>query len=438
MRIAVFGLGYAGCVSAACFAKEGHNVIGVDVNPLKVSMINRAESPIVEPGMDALLQEVVTAGRLKATTDAAQAILDSEISFMCVGTPCNDNGSLDLSQVRRVSRDIGEALRGVKDYHVVVVRSTLLPGSTEAEVIPLLEECSGKKAGNDFSVCVNPEFLREGTALRDFHDPPSILIGESDSRSGHLVESVYQRISAPVIRTSIRAAEMVKYASNAFHALKITFANEIGNFCKMAGIDSHELMDIFCLDKKLNLSPTYLRPGYAFGGSCLPKDLRALLHAAKLKDLEMPLLSSILRSNDAQLKIGLRMVMKTGKRKIGILGFSFKEGTDDLRESPMVILIETLLGKGYDLRLFDRFVSMARVMGANKQYIEQVIPHISSLMCTSPEEVLAESEVLVIGNRSPEFREVIKKARDDQIIVDLARIVDDPDDLDGVYQGICW
>ncbi len=439
MRIAIFGLGYVGCVSAACFAKAGHQIIGVDVNALKVEMINRGQSPIIEKDVDRLIAEAVKAGRLRATTDASEAVGESDVSLVCVGTPSDDNGGLSPRYIRSAARDIGRALKNHQAYHVVAVRSTVLPGTLETEVIPELENASGKRMGQGLGVCSNPEFLREGSAVSDFYDPPLTLIGEWDDRSGNVLAALYDHLKAPLVRTGVRTAEMIKYVSNAFHALKISFANEIGNFCQKVGVeDSHEVMRVFCMDTKLNISTAYLKPGYAFGGSCLPKDLRALLHRARHEDLELPVLQAILHSNERQARRGVDMVIKTGKKRVGILGLSFKAGTDDLRESPMVYLVETLLGKGYDIKIYDENVSLARLMGANKEYIERVIPHISSLMSTSLEEVVEHAEVLVIGNRGKTFSEVIARSFNGRRIIDLVRITPDLGSTGEGYAGISW
>lgn len=438
MDISVFGLGYVGCVSAVCLAQKGHDVIGIDIDQNKVDIINSGRSPVVEKDIDEIIEKVVSTGKLKATMDSYRAINESQISMVCVGTPSNDNGSLDLSYVKRVSAEIGTCLREKDNYHVVVVRSTMLPGSVEGEMIPTLEKASGKEAGTDFGVCMNPEFLREGSSVYDFYNPPMIVIGEINERSGDVVEKIYANIKAPVVRTTIKVAEMIKYVNNAFHGLKVTFANEIGNICKKLGIDSHEIMKIFCMDTKLNLSPYYLKPGFAFGGSCIPKDLRALLYKGQREDLQLPLLQSILKSNENQVKRGIDLIMRTRKKNIGIFGFSFKAGTDDLRESPTVELIETLLGKGYKISIYDKNVSIAKIFGANKQFIEQEIPHISSLMRSSMEEVLEKSEVLVIGNGSEEFRKIPELTRENQVIIDLVRIVDDKNEIKSEYHGICW
>jgi GDP-mannose 6-dehydrogenase len=437
MRLSVFGLGYVGCVSAACFAKEGHEVTGVDVNPVKVEIINSGRSPIVEAGIGELLAEMVSAGRLRATTDSAEAVADSDVSLVCVGTPSRDNGSLDLTYVKRVCQEIGAALEGKRERHTVVIRSTMLPGTIEGTVVPALEVYSGKKAGRDFGVCINPEFLREGTSLKDFYSPPFTLVGADDEDTAAIVSRLYSKIDAPLYVTPVKAAEMVKYACNCFHALKVSFANEIGNVCKGLGIDSHEVMRVFCEDRKLNLSPYYLKPGFAFGGSCLPKDLRAINYKAKELDVEVPLLSSILPSNRRQVERAVEMVLKTGRKKVGVLGFSFKAGTDDLRESPMVTLIEALIGKGIQLAVYDRDVSLARLFGANKEYIEREIPHISQLMRASVDEVLEASDVLIVGNKSEEFRGIEGRLRNDQMVIDLVRLFDGRTS-DDKYQGICW
>ncbi|MGH9966490.1 MAG: nucleotide sugar dehydrogenase [Pyrinomonadaceae bacterium] len=436
MKISVFGLGYVGCVSAACFAKNGHEVVGVDVSPNKVEIINKGSSPIVEPGMGELISEAVGSGRLKATTNAAAAVNGSEVSLVCVGTPSNANGSLDLQYVTRVCKEIGASLKSKSGRHIVVIRSTMLPGTIDSIVAPTLEESSGKSVGRNFGICINPEFLREGTSLVDFYAPPFTLIGADDSGTADVVRQLYAGIEAPLFVTPVRTAEMVKYVCNCFHALKVTFANEIGNICKALGVDSHEVMDVFCQDTKLNLSSYYLKPGFAFGGSCLPKDLRAMNYKAKELDVEVPVLSAILPSNRRQIESAVEMVLKTGKKRIGVLGFSFKAGTDDLRESPMVSLIETLIGKGYQLSIYDRDVSLARLAGANKEYIEREIPHISQLMRASIDDVVEGSDVVIIGNKAEEFRQVETKLKDSQVLIDLVRLFNR--NSNDSYQGICW
>ena len=438
MRISVFGIGYVGCVSAACFAKAGHEVIGVDLNPTKVGIINSGKSPIVETGLENLISEMVTAGRLSAVTCPCDAIRETEVSLVCVGTPSNANGSLDLSHIQRVCEEIGAAMKAKNSRHTVVIRSTMLPGTIESVVIPTLEKHSGKQANKDFGVCINPEFLREGSSLKDFYAPPFTLVGADDELTASLVGRLYQGIEAQLFVTSLKTAEMVKYACNCFHALKVSFANEIGNICKAAGIDSHEVMNVFSQDTKLNLSPYYLTPGFAFGGSCLPKDLRAINYKAKQLDVEAPVLSAILPSNRLQIERAVNMVLATGKKRVGVLGFSFKAGTDDLRESPMVTLIETLIGKGLQLAIYDKDVSLAKLFGANKEYIEREIPHISQLMRGSIAEVLNDADVLVIGNKAEEFRNIESEITNGQIVIDLVRLFAKPAGGTGSYQGICW
>jgi GDP-mannose 6-dehydrogenase len=438
MNVSVFGLGYVGSVSAASFAADGHTVIGVDVNPAKVASLNHGRSPIVEHGLDDLIRDTSANGRLCATTSTTEAIERTDVSLICVGTPSRRNGSLDLTYLERVCEQIGAALARKDAYHVVVVRSTVLPGTTHDVVIPALERTSGKKYGSGFGVTVNPEFLREGTALRDFRNPPMTLVGHNYRSDAQPTESLYAAVDAPIITTSIRTAEMIKYASNTWHALKVCFANEVGNLCKRLQIDSHEVMDIFCRDEKLNLSSYYMKPGFAFGGSCLPKDVRAMQYRAKEVDLDMPVIQSILSSNQLQIQHAIEMVVETGKKRVGLLGFSFKAGTDDLRESPIVILAEALLGKGHQLRIYDRNVSIARLVGANKEYINQQIPHLSSLLCESLDEVIDTADVIVVGNGSPEFAGALQKTRPDQVVIDLVRTNVDPSRVQAEYRGICW
>jgi GDP-mannose 6-dehydrogenase len=438
MRVSVFGLGYVGSVSAASFAADGHEVIGVDVNADKVKAVNDGRSPIVEPGLEELLREGVNQGRLRATTSTEDAVQNTDLSLLCVGTPSRKNGSLDLSYLVRVCEQIGDVLKTKDAYHVVVVRSTVLPGTTHGQVIPALEARSGKKYGEGFGVSVNPEFLREGTALKDFRQPPLTLVGHNHAADAAPTKALYDSIDAPLHSTSIRVAEMMKYTSNTWHAVKVVFANEIGNLCKRVGIDSHEVMDIFCQDDKLNLSSYYLKPGFAFGGSCLPKDVRALQYRAKEVDLDMPMINSVLGSNRMQIQHAIDQVVETGKKKIGLLGFSFKAGTDDLREAPMVVLAEALLGKGFELCIYDRNVSIARLVGANKQYIEEQIPHLSRHLCTSIDDLIDRSEVIVVGNGAAEFTEAVTRCRPDQTVIDLVRLPVDMSRMQAEYNGICW
>src|SRR2546425_7739663 len=419
MRINIYGLGYVGCVSAACLANLGHDVTGIDVDDVKLSLLNEGLSPIVEPGLQEAIQQALASKRLQPTADH---IGPADVSMICVGTPSNGNGNLRLDYVLRVAEQIGDHLRDIDFYHVVIVRSTVLPGTVSDTIIPILEKRSKKTAGPDFGVCMNPEFMREGTSIADFYKPIFTLIGELDEKSGSVVEEIYTRVKAPVIRTKIKVAEMTKYACNAFHALKVTFANEIGNICKRLDIDSHEVMETFCMDRTLNLSPYYFKPGFAFGGSCLPKDLRAILYRANQLDLESPLLRAILVSNRKQTDIGFDLIKKTGRKKVGVLGLSFKPGTDDLRESPIVDLIERLIGKGYTVRIYDREVSLARIFGANKRYIEDAIPHIARLMQESVREAIQDAEVVVVGKKSPEFGDIVASLDEEKIVIDLVRI----------------
>lgn len=436
MRICVFGLGYVGTVSAACLAKDGHQVWGVDPVQTKVDLINSGRSPIIEAEIGEIMESAVQSGQLRATRDAEQAVQECDVSVVCVGTPSQLNGNLDLHYIRRVCEDIGRALRKKPEWHVVVIRSTILPGTMRDIVIPVLEEASGKKAGKGFGVCHNPEFLREGTAVKDYRFPPQTVVGEFDTASGDTLAKLYERIPAPLIRTDLETAEMVKYVNNSWHALKIGFANEIGNLSKAFGVDGHAVMKIFCQDTKLNISTAYMLPGFAFGGSCLPKDLRALAYQAKSRDLELPILSSILPSNAMQVNRGLQMILQGGAAKIGVLGFSFKAGTDDLRESPVIELIERLLGKGYELRIYDKNVSLASLVGGNRDYILNRIPHISRLMVPTIDAVLDHAETIVIGNNDPEFRNILKELRPEQRLVDFVRVTDQRSD--GRYQGVCW
>jgi GDP-mannose 6-dehydrogenase len=434
----VFGLGYVGSVSGASFAADGHHVIGVDVNADKVARVNAGHSPIVERGLDQLIARTVADGHLRATTDAAEAVAGSDVSLVSVATPSRRNGSLDLAHLTRVCEQIGTALSHSNGYHVVVVRSTMLPGTTHETVIPTLERYSGRRYGEHFGVAVNPEFLREGSALDDLRHPPMTLVGHNHAADATCALGLYQNLDAPVVSTSIRVAEMIKYANNSWHAVKVCFANEIGNVCKKLGVDSHEVMEIFCQDDKLNLSPYYLRPGFAFGGSCLPKDVRALEYRARELDLDLPLLRSVMPSNRQHIQQAVDHVIESGRSKVGLLGLSFKAGTDDLRESPMVILAETLLGKGYDVRIFDRNVLMARLTGANKAYIDQQIPHLAALMCDSADALLEHAELIVVGNGAPEFADVLRRTRADQEVLDLVRV---PGGVNGVaaeYHGLCW
>src|ERR1700728_2354669 len=430
-------MGYVGTVSAGCLAQEGHEVVGVDPVPTKVELINAGKSPIIEEHIGELIAATVKSGRLRATCDQEQAIRETELSFVCVGTPSQANGNLDLTYIRRVCEQIGKALRKKSSHHTVVIRSTILPGTMRGIVIPVLEEESGKKAGVDFGVCNNPEFLREGSAVRDFNAPPKTVIGESDQASGDILAGLYKKLDAPLIRTNLETAEMVKYVDNSWHALKIGFANEIGTLGKSLGVDAHEVMKIFCQDRKLNISTAYLSPGFAFGGSCLPRDLRALSCQAKMHDLQLPILTSILPSNEMQIARGVQLITEKGKTRVGVLGFSFKAGTDDLRESPLIEVIERLIGKGYDLRIYDKNVNIASLVGANRDFILNHIPHISKLMVSDIDAVLNHAQTVVIGNKDPDFESVPNRLHEGQFLVDFVRIIEGRRKSEK-YDGICW
>lgn len=437
MKISVMGLGYVGTVVASCLAKAGHDVTGVDTDYNKVALLNAGKSPIVEPEVGTLIEQQVAAQRLRASNDAISAVEESDLALICVGSPGLPGGGIDLRSVRSVCEDIGTALRCHEGAPVIVVRSTLLPGTTRELVIPTLERLSGKRAGVEFGVCVNPEFLREGTAVSDYHNPPKTVIGELNAASGDRLLGVYTGMPGPLVRTDIETAEIVKYADNAWHALKVGFANEIGNLCKALDLDGHRVMEIFCQDRKLNLSACYLRPGFSFGGSCLPKDLRALLHKARSLDLPLPILSAALPSNEQQFARGVQAVVDAGHRRIGMLGLGFKAGTDDLRESPLVELAERLIGKGFDVRVYDGNVSLAGLRGSNREYLLGRIPHIACLMEPNMETVLKHAQTIVIGNAAPEFKGVPDLLSDGQVIIDLVHVCD-ARTVAGVYEGICW
>jgi GDP-mannose 6-dehydrogenase len=438
-RISVFGLGYVGTVTAACFAHQGNHVTGVDLSPGKVEAMEAGRSPIVEPLLKDLIAEGHQACHLHATRDAVAAVLNSDISFLCVGTPSLRNGKLDLGHIEPVCREIGETLKSKDGFHLVVLRSTVLPGTAESIVVPVLEKASGKRMGKDFGVCVNPEFMREGTAVADFLEPSMTVIGARDSSHSQMLRELYAWAPGRIFETSFRSAEMVKYVCNAWHATKVSFANEVGTLAKELGVDAESVIEIFLADSKLNISPAYLKPGFAFGGSCLPKDVRALNYRAKELDLELPLFESLLPSNESHLDRAVKMVLATGKKKIAVLGLSFKAATDDLRESPQVQLVKRLIGEGCDIHIWDDNVSLGRLIGSNRQYIEEVIPHIGSLLSTSLEEVLKPAEVVVIGIRGLDKALLDTHIRPSQIVVDLVNLEKSRrPTASTTYEGICW
>lgn len=439
LSVSVFGLGYVGSVSAACFAAMGHRVVGVDVNPAKVETLDGGRSPIIEERMNELVAEGNRAGRIRATVNSCDAVLDSEVSMVCVGTPSLRNGKLDLSHIEKVSGEIGAALKNKKSKHTVVLRSTVLPGTTESTLIPILERASGKRVGADFTVAYNPEFMREGSAVADFLEPPYTILGTRNAADLVPLRELYKQTPGRVYETDVAVAEMVKYLSNAFHAVKVTFANEVGTLCKSLQVDAQAVSEIFLSDTRLNISKAYLAPGFSFGGSCLPKDLRALAYKAKELDLKLPMLESLLPSNTEHVERAVEAVMRTGKRKIAQLGLSFKAGTNDLRESPQVQLVKRLLGEGYEVKVWDQDVSLGRLAGSNRQYIEEVIPHIGSLLSSNLEDVLRDAEVVIIGNKSVDKNELAGLLRSHHSVIDLVNLdkTRRPNGA-GKYEGICW
>ena len=437
--ISIFGLGYVGSVMAACLAHKGNRVVGVDVSPAKVDAINAGHTPIIEARMEELVAEAFAAGRLRATTDVESAIRETEISFVCVGTPSQHNGKLDLSHIERVSRGIGRALGLKTSRHTVVMRSTALPGTTESVVIPALQAASGKHAGQDFGVVYNPEFMREGTAIADFFEPPYTVFGAQTPEEFAAVRKLYEWTPSRIFQTSIKVAEMVKYASNAFHAVKVGFANEMGAMAKRLGVDTQAMVEIFISDTQLNVSPAYLHPGFAFGGSCLPKDVRALVYCSKEHDVRLPLLDSLLASNQEHIERAVEMILRSGKKKIGLLGLSFKAGTDDLRESPQVKLVKRLLGEGCTIKIWDPDVALGHLAGANRQYIEHVIPHIGLLLCAEMKEVIETAEIVLVGNLGAKKEMIQPYLRPEQKVIDLVNLEKDRrPDAPSSYEGICW
>lgn len=422
MKVSIFGLGYVGSVSAACLAHLGHDVIGVDINPQKVEAINAGQTPIVEARVAELVAEGSRAGKLRATADVATAIRESEVSLLCVATPSLPNGKLDVRSLERVCHQIGEALRGKKSFHVIANRSTVLPGTIQNVVIANLEAASNSQAGKRFAACMNPEFMREGSAVADFMNPPFTVIGGAEATHRAPLKELYSFAPTPIFETSIEVAEMLKYACNAYHALKVSFANEIGTFCTQAGIDPHAVMEIFAKDTKLNISATYLKPGFAFGGSCLPKDLRALTYRAKELDLRLPLLESVMPSNSEHIERAVQQILQLGKRNVAVLGLSFKAGTDDLRESPSVQVIKRLLGEGCQVQVWDDQVSLGRLIGSNRQFIEDVIPHIGALISDDLPAVIAKADIVLILTRALTHAAIAPHLRPHQQVIDLERL----------------
>jgi GDP-mannose 6-dehydrogenase len=421
MNVSVFGLGYVGCVTAACLARAGHRVVGVDVNADKVAMINDGKSPIVEPGLGELIAMMSAGGRLSATTDVVEALRDANVALICVGTPSAGHGRPDVDAIDRVGQQIGASLPAGPEPFTVVLRSTVLPGTTESVLLPALNAGLDGKPGVRLRVAMNPEFMREGSSLADFDEPPMVLVGTDDPSAAALVRSLYVGVRAPFIQTTLRTAELVKFACNAFHGLKVCFANEMAELAGALGADGAEVMRIFGIDRKLNISTAYLRPGFAFGGSCLPKDLRAIAWAARSHDLELPVLAAVLPSNHGQIQSAIDQILSYHRKRVGVVGLAFKPNTDDLRESPVVSVVEALIGKGCDLRIYDKNVSLARLTGANRRYIEGEIPHISSLLCERVEDVAAHAEVMVIGSATPEAARALAAVPESCAVVDLTR-----------------
>jgi GDP-mannose 6-dehydrogenase len=419
MKIAIFGLGYVGSVSAACLASAGHDVIGVDVDQHKLALIRQGRSPVTEPGLDELLAAGLASGRLRVTEDTADAVQHSDVALVCVGTPSRRNGSIEMAFLESVMEELGRAIAARSTYYVVGVRSTLVPGALEGRLIPLLERASDKRVGVDVGVCVNPEFLREGSAIADFGKPPFTIIGETDRHGGDVLQAIYDHLHAPVHRVRPDEASMVKYASNVFHAMKVAFANEVGAVSQHLGIDGRQVMRIFCEDRELNISPRYLRPGFGFGGSCLPKDLRAMVYAAKEMDLVTPLLGSVIASNDAHIQRVVDAVLDTGKRRVALLGLSFKVGSDDLRESPFVRLAEAMIGKGVTVCICDPDVSLGNLFGRNRAYIDERLPHVAQLLAEDWEDVVRGADVVIVGKHLPGLERLPQVLRADQTVVDL-------------------
>lgn len=438
MKISIFGLGYVGAVSLACLARDGHEVIGVDIDQTKLDLIRDGKTPVVEEGMVDLMKSVVASGRVSVTTDAVHAVLNSDISLVCVGTPSAANGSQDQGAVLRLADSMGQAIREKSTPHVVVFRSTLVPGTVEDVLRPIIEAGSGKKDGEGFHLCFQPEFLREGSSIRDYDKPPFTVVGANHAYPIERLKELFGHLPCKFLDTSVRSAEMMKYCCNNFHALKITFANETARLCEALGVNPFEVMDLVCQDTQLNISRAYLMPGFAFGGSCLPKDLRATTYLAKKHDVEIPMLAGIMPSNRNHVDLAIERILATGKRKVGFIGLSFKTGTDDLRESPLVTLAEQLIGKGVHLSVYDPEVHLSRLLGANKSFIERHVPHIGELLNADVEEVIKSSEVLVLGLATPSIQDALATyVRDDQYVLDLVGIKSKAS-IRGRVQGLCW
>ena len=438
VNISIFGLGYVGAVSLACLARDGHEVTGVDIDEAKLDLIRAGKTPVVEEGMVDLMASVAASGRVRVTTDVGRAVLDSELSLICVGTPSAPNGSQDQSAILRLAHELGRAMAGKTDGHVFVFRSTLVPGTVEDVLKPILERESGKREGADFHVCFQPEFLREGTSIRDYDKPPYTVVGASGEAAAAKLRALFGHLPCEFHVTSVRAAEMVKYCCNNFHALKITFANETARLCEALGVDPFQVMDLVCKDRSLNISPAYLKPGFAFGGSCLPKDLRATMYLAKTRDVEIPMLGSLLPSNRVHVEHAIAKVLASGRRRVGMIGLSFKTGTDDLRESPLVLIAEQFIGKGLNLLVYDPEVHLSRLLGANRRFLEQHLPHISSLLRADIESVIAESDVVIVGLNDPRtLQAVSSNVRSGQIVIDLVNMPN-RHEVRGMVTGLCW
>lgn len=437
-KISIFGLGYVGAVSLACLARDGHEIVGVDIDPGKLQLLRGGQAPIVETGIQELTRAVMSDGKVQVTDSVRHAILSTDVSFVCVGTPASSNGNQDLSAIKRIAEEIGAVLAEKDSRHVIVIRSTVRPGTVEEVIQPVIEASSGLVAGRDFSLCFQPEFLREGTSIHDYDHPPLTLVGASDDHAAEVLRSIFGHLPCEFMRTSVRTAEMLKYACNAFHALKVTFANEIGRISQAVGVDPHEVMKLVCMDRQLNISSAYLRPGFAFGGSCLPKDLKALLYLAKSADVDVPMLGGILPSNAVHIEHAIERVLAGGKRSIGMIGLSFKSGTDDLRESPLVIMAERFIGKGLQLCVYDPQVNVARLIGANRRFIEESIPHIASLMTDDLDALVRQADVLVVAMKTPEVLQALAAhTRAEQLLLDIA-VLPDRHAHRAEYLGVCW